>query len=68
MSRLDDLETYSKADNLLIYGLSQLSHAEKASNTHGSYESSDATCDSVIALCNEHLGIKITKARHFHGA
>src|SRR5688572_12320049 len=31
MTRLDDLETYSKADNLVVYGLPEMSLAEIAS-------------------------------------
>src|SRR6218665_859713 len=59
LTRLDDLETYSRAEHLVVYGLPELTLAEISSNSNSSYESSDATCGAVVALCRDRLGIQL---------
>src|SRR6218665_4226791 len=50
LTRLDNLETYSRAEHLVVYGLPELTLAEISSNSNSSFESSDANCGAVVAL------------------
>lgn len=63
--RLEDVEIYSRAHDIIIRGLPETSHAERASanadadalttDSHASVES------SVLALCSDRLGVRVTE-------
>lgn len=64
---LNQLETYTKQENLIIQGLPLASYAESANAQHSDandtaleHESSSTTELAVLRLCNEKLGIDIT--------
>jgi hypothetical protein len=60
-SRINDLETYNRIDNLIIKGIPESSYSEAATpdaQDHG--ESSDATMATVLNLCDNVLQVKIS--------
>ena len=57
-SRLEQLETYSKAENLIFHGLPEITR-EGGGGMEGDF--SEATCDLIVNVCNERLGTEITK-------
>ena len=61
-SRVDELETYTRRDNLIISGLPVESYAEATSSTDqdGRGESSDGTEKSILKLFNDQLKVNVT--------
>jgi FtsZ-binding cell division protein ZapB len=58
----DDLEQFTRKDNLIISGL-PASYAERVEGTAGNKpnrESSSETIDKIVKLCNDHLHCSIT--------
>jgi len=68
INRLEELETYSKLDNLIIHGLPESSYAERASGGSPNDMASRASADvletekSVVSLCAEKLHLPITSS------
>lgn len=64
--RLEQLEIYSRADNLTIHGIPEKSAAEVVSGQGASdgeslVDSNLATCDLVVELCNKRLGVAVAR-------
>ena len=58
--RLEDLEIYSRAHDIIVRGLPETSHAERATksatdSSHSSLESHQSVESSILSLCNDSL-------------
>lgn len=63
--RVDDLETYSRANNLVIYGLPEVSRIEPATvdmPLTRQHDQSQDTTQAVLAFCQTKLGINIRES------
>lgn len=63
--RLDESENFSRLDNVAIYGLPDIAPQTGSSwSTIGNatYSSDHSTVNSVLELCNVHLGLKINES------
>lgn len=66
--RIDDLESYSRSENLVIRGLPEKSAAEMATASMGSdgnpllLDGSKSVENTVIAFCKDSLGIELSSA------
>lgn len=64
--RLDDMESYSRCDNIIIRGLPERSSAERATAATSldarpsAQESSEAVESTVVAFVNDSLGVEIS--------
>lgn len=63
-SRIDELETFTRRDNLIISGLPLESYAEAtgAADNDGHGESSECTEKTVLKLFNDQLKVSVTPA------